>query len=131
MREFRVQTHGKTELIDITSLVREAVDGQAGRVAVLYVPHRTAGILIQANGSLAVARDVGAALVRIVDEDWDWQHTEEEGERNLWSHVRAALTATSVTIPLADGALVLGNFQSIFLREFDGPRHRTVYATVL
>ena len=95
------------------------------------MPHTTAGLVIQANGALAVARDVEAALERIVDEGWDWGHTDEEGERNPWSHVRAALTATSVTIPLADDALLLGDFQTIFLCEFDGPRHRTVYVTVL
>ncbi len=71
MRELSVETHRKTELIDITALVREAVDGRGASVAVLYVPHTTAGIIIQANGRLAVARDVEAVLERLVDEKWD------------------------------------------------------------
>jgi secondary thiamine-phosphate synthase enzyme len=131
VRELTLETNRKTELVDITSQVREAVAGETGTVAVLFVPHTTAGIVVQANGGLAVARDVESALERIVDEDWPWQHTEEEGDRNPWSHVRSALTATSVTIPLRDGELALGELQSIFLCEFDGPRTRTVDVTVL
>ncbi len=130
MRELSLETQRKTQLADITSLVGEAVSGQAGTAAVLYVPHTTAGIVIQANAGLAVARDVEAALERIVDESWSWQHTEEEGERNPWSHVRAALTATSVTIPLRGGELALGAFQAIFFCEFDGPRTRTVLVSI-
>jgi secondary thiamine-phosphate synthase enzyme len=65
-----------------------------------------------------------------VDEAWSWQHT-SEGDGNPWAHVRAALTGSSVTIPVTDGALALGEFQSLFLCEFDGPRERTVGLTPL
>jgi secondary thiamine-phosphate synthase enzyme len=78
----------------------------------------------------AVAADVESALERIVDEAWSWQHT-SEGDGNPWAHVRAALTGSSVTIPVTDGALALGEFQSLFLCEFDGPRERTVRLTPL
>jgi secondary thiamine-phosphate synthase enzyme len=130
MRELRIETRRKTELVEITQLVRDAVV-EPGKAVVLYVPHTTAGIVVQADGGLAVARDVESALERIVDESWSWQHTEEEGDRNPWSHVRAALTATSLTIPLRDGELALGALQTIFFAEFDGPRERTVYLTVV
>jgi secondary thiamine-phosphate synthase enzyme len=131
MRELSLETTRKTELVEITAQVRDAIAGARGTAVVLFVPHTTAGLVIQANGDLEVARDLEAALERIVDEGWSWRHTEEEGERNPWAHVRAALTATSVTIPLRDGELVLGAFQSIFLCEFDGPRSRTVYVAVV
>ena len=90
--------------------------------------HTTAGIVVQASGqgATAVAGDLERAFERLVDEQWEWQHT-QEGDRNPWSHVRAALTASSVTIPLVDGELALGTLQTIFLCEFDGPRRRTLY----
>jgi secondary thiamine-phosphate synthase enzyme len=133
VRRLSVETQRKTELVDITPLVRDAVEGDAagGSVAVLFVPHTTAGIVLQADGGFAVARDVESALERIVDESWPWLHTEEEGDRNPWSHVRTALTASSVTVPIEDGALALGDLQTIFLCEFDGPRTRTVCVTVV
>lgn len=108
MFELRLETTRKTELVDVTPRVREVVDGAEGSAAVLYVPHTTAGIVVQADGGLAVARDVEAALERIVDEGWEWEHTKEEGDRNPWSHVRAVLTASSLTIPLRDGEVALG-----------------------
>ena len=70
MHEFSLQTARRTELVDITARVREAVEGESGRAAVVYVPHTTAGVVVQANGTLAVARDVETALERIVDESW-------------------------------------------------------------
>jgi secondary thiamine-phosphate synthase enzyme len=131
MRTLVLHTERTTQLFDITARVREAVTGEAGRAAVLFVPHTTAGIVLQASGegATAVAADVEAALERLVDESWSWKHT-EEGDRNPWSHVRSALTASSVTIPLQDGELVLGELQTIFFCEFDGPRERKIHIAV-
>jgi secondary thiamine-phosphate synthase enzyme len=65
-----------------------------------------------------------------VDEQSNWLHT-EEGDRNPSAHVRAALTSSSLTVPLAEGHLALGEFQALFLCEFDGPRERTVNLTAI
>ena len=130
MHELTLETTRKTELVDVTLRVREAVAGERASAVVLYVPHTTAGIVVQADSGLAVTRDVESALERIVDEGWEWEHT-KEGDRNPWSHVRAALTASSLTIPLRDGELALGRLQSIFFCEFDGPRSRSLYVTVV
>ena len=128
MRTFVIRTERKTQLVDITSQVREALAGEPGQAAVVFVPHTTAGLVLQASGegATAVAADLEAALERIVDERWSWRHT-EEGDRNPWAHVRSALTASSLTIPLEDGELALGDLQAIFLCEFDGPRERNVH----
>jgi len=125
------ETERGTQLVDVTSEVRAAVSGTPGDVVTVFVPHTTAGIVVQASGqaATAVAGDLERALERLVDERWEWRHT-EEGDRNPWSHVRAALTATSVTIPLVDGELALGALQTIFLCEFDGPRRRTLFVAV-
>jgi secondary thiamine-phosphate synthase enzyme len=131
MHVVRVQTERRTQLLDITAEVQNAVAGHAGDVATVFVPHTTAGVVIQATGDGAtkVAADIESALGRIVGESWDWQHT-GEGDRNPWSHVRAALTASSVTIPVVGGELALGDLQGIFLCEFDGPRAREVRVVV-
>src|SRR3954453_7591484 len=121
MRELSLETSRKTELVDITPQVRDALRDETGSAAIVFVPHTTAGVVLQANGGLAVAGDVETALGRIVDESWPWKHPQEEGDPNPWSHVRAALTASSLTIPLRDGELALGRLQAIYFCEFDGP----------
>ena len=131
MRTLVLHTERKTQLVDITAKVREALSGETGRAVVVFVPHTTAGIVLQASGAgaTAVAPDLERALQRIVDEGWSWKHT-EEGDRNPWAHVRSALTAASVTVPLVEGQLALGALQTIFFCEFDGPRERRVHLTV-
>jgi secondary thiamine-phosphate synthase enzyme len=131
MRRLALTTEHKTQLLDITADVRQALEGQTGQAAVVFVPHTTAGVVLQASGegATAVATDLEAALERIVDDRWNWEHT-EEGDQNPWAHVRAALTASSLTIPLEDGKLALGNLQTIFFCEFDGPREREVCVSV-
>ena len=131
MIELKVTTSRRTELVDVTERVRDVVAGEAGSLVTLFVPHTTAGVVLQAagEGAAAVADDVADAFERIVDEDADWQHA-HEGDRNPWAHVRAALTASSVAIPLGDGELVLGDHQAVFLAEFDGPRERTLTVSI-
>jgi secondary thiamine-phosphate synthase enzyme len=128
---FEIATGRKTELVEVTGQVREALaDARAAAAVLVYVPHTTAGVVVQERADPAVARDVERALARIVAEGWDWEHV-EAGEANAPSHVRSALTATSVVIPLHDGDLALGRWQGVFLCEFDGPRRRTVSVTPL
>jgi secondary thiamine-phosphate synthase enzyme len=132
LQELEVRTERRTQAVDITEQVRDAIyeaDG-ASAAAVVFVPHTTAGIIIQEHADPAVGRDFERALERIVGEGWGWEHV-EAGEENAPAHIRAALTATSVVIPLRDGELALGTWQGIFLCEFDGPRRRTVYVTPL
>ena len=131
MRELRVETERRTQLVDVTERVVELLAGSDGSLATLFVPHTTAGIVLQAagEGATAVATDVASAFDRLVEEDWPWGHL-HEGDRNPWSHVRAALTASSVSIPLVEGRPALGAHQAIFLAEFDGPRERTILVTV-
>ena len=132
MPELTVETQQRTQLLDVTDRVAALLDGASGSLATLFVPHTTAGIVLQAagEGASAVASDVAGAFDRLVEEDWPWEHL-HEGDRNPWSHVRAALTASSVSIPLDEGRLALGAHQAIFLAEFDGPRERTIRVTVL
>lgn len=131
MREFTVQTERRTQVIDVTADVRDALGEPEGATAALvYVPHTTAGVVINEGADPAVARDLEMALERIVDDGWPWEHI-EDGEVNPWSHARTALTASSVVIPLRDARLALGTYQAVYFCEFDGPRTRRVYVSAL
>ena len=131
MREIDISTERKTQLVEITREVESALNGAEGATAALvFVPHTTAGVTINEHADPAVARDLEAAMERIVGDDWGWQHI-EDGEENAPSHVRAALTGPQVVIPLEGGKLALGTWQGIFFCEFDGPRKRKVYVTPL
>jgi secondary thiamine-phosphate synthase enzyme len=131
MREIGLRTERRTQLVDITRLVEEALDGDADMSAALvYVPHTTAGVTINERADPAVARDFEAALERMVGEDWGWKHI-EEGEENAPSHIRASLMSPQVLVPVSDGRLALGTWQGIFFCEFDGPRERKVYVSAL
>jgi secondary thiamine-phosphate synthase enzyme len=131
VRKLKVATDRKTQLLDVTDQIQAALDGADGSLATVFVPHTTAGAVVQAPGEGAthVAADIESALGRLVDEDWPWRHV-DEGDRNRWSHVRTVLTASSVSIPPDDGRLVLGGHQAVFLAEFDGPRERALLLTV-
>ena len=131
MLDFELKTERKTQAVEITAQVRGAFGDPGDAAAVLvYVPHTTAGLIVQEHADPAVARDFERAFERIVGDDWGWEHI-EAGEENAPSHIRAAMTATSVVIPLRSGKLALGTWQGIFFCEFDGPRTRTVLVSLL
>ena len=131
MVELRLRTERRTQLVEITRLVADAL-GDAGdaSAALVFVPHTTAGVTINEHADPAVGRDFEAALERIVGDDWGWEHI-EEGEENAPSHIRAALMGPQVLVPLREGRMALGTWQGIFFCEFDGPRDRTVYVSTL
>jgi secondary thiamine-phosphate synthase enzyme len=82
-----------------------------------YIPHTSASLVIQENADPSARRDLEAWLGRLVPEnDPLWTHT-AEGPDDMPSHVKAALTATSLAIPIAGGRLTLGTWQGIYLWE--------------
>ena len=132
MKEISLRTEHKTQLVDITERVREAVRDANGAAAVLvYVPHTTAGVTINEGADPLVARDLENALQKVVDENWEWKHVEDPDGPNAPSHVRGSLIGPQVLVPLREVGLGRGSWQGIFFCEFDGPRERTVYVTTL
>jgi secondary thiamine-phosphate synthase enzyme len=132
VRVIDVKTDRKTQLVDITKAVQDALDDSNGASAALvYVPHTTAGVTINEGSDPAVARDFEAALEKIVEDGWRWQHVEDPDGPNAPSHIRASLMSPEVLVPLDSGRLALGRWQGIFFCEFDGPRERKVYVTPL
>jgi secondary thiamine-phosphate synthase enzyme len=131
VRGIALQTERRTQLIEITRQVQDAIeDADRAAAALVFVPHTTAGVTINEHADPAVARDFERALERIVGDGWGWEHV-EAGEENAPSHVRAALMGSQVLVPVQDGRLALGTWQGIFFCECDGPRRRTVYVTPL
>jgi secondary thiamine-phosphate synthase enzyme len=132
VRELSLKTDRKTQLVEITDVVREAVAGQAGTAALVYVPHTTAGIAINERIDPELVDDLERAFQRVVGDDWEWKHEDEDGP-NAPSHARASLASQpQVLIPLReDGTLALGTYQGLFFCEFDGPRDRKLFVTVL
>lgn len=132
MRQIEVKTERRTQFVEITDQVREALGDPADAAALLvFVPHVTAGVIVQEpRADDTVAADLEMAFDRIVDDAWPYTHFEEH-EQNPWSHIRAALVNSSVVIPLRDGKPAFGTWQGIFLCEFDGPRTRKVYVSTL
>jgi len=132
VQEIRIRTERRTQLLDITSQVQEAIGPTNGAAAALvYVPHTTAGVTINEGADPAVALDLESALEKVVNDDWDWKHVEDPDGPNAPSHIRASLMSPQILIPLDDGKLALGKWQGIFFCEFDGPRERKVYVTPL
>jgi secondary thiamine-phosphate synthase enzyme len=132
MQEISVKTDRRTQLIDITQQVKDALGPANGAAAALvYVPHTTAGVTINEGADPLVAQDLENALERVVDDGWDWKHVEDPDGPNAPSHVRSSLINPQILVPLRDGELALGTWQGIFFCEFDGPRERKVYVTAL
>ena len=131
VREIQLTTERKTQLLDITGGVREALGSEAqGSAALVYVPHTTAGVVINEKIDPDLLDDFEMALEGIVDDGWSWKHVDADGP-NAPSHIRASVVGPQVLVPLKDGDLALGTWQGIFFCEFDGPRTRKVLVTSL
>ena len=131
MREISISTERRTQLLDITTQVEEALNGVDGAAAALvYVPHTTAGVTINEDIDPALSNDIESAMEKIVEDGWSWKHDDADGP-NAPSHMRASLMSPEVLVPLQEGKLALGRYQGIFFCEFDGPRERKVYVTAL
>jgi secondary thiamine-phosphate synthase enzyme len=131
VREISLKTERRTQLLDITEQVEQALNGANGAAAALvYVPHTTAGVTINEDIDPVLANDLEQAMEKIVGDGWGWRHDDADGP-NAPSHVRASLMSPEVLVPLSEGKLALGRYQGIFFCEFDGPRERKVYVTAL
>jgi secondary thiamine-phosphate synthase enzyme len=131
VHQIDVQTEKKTELVNITEQVRDAVRSNgAGAAALIYVPHTTAAVTINENVDPELVDDLERAFGRVVEEDWEWRHDDADGP-NAPSHARSTLVGPQVMVPLDEGELALGTYQGIFFCEFDGPRKRKVYVTTI
>jgi secondary thiamine-phosphate synthase enzyme len=125
-----IRTTTRTELIDITDRVRTAVkeSGVKDGICVISTRHTTSGIIINEN-ERGLRSDILEMLETLVPENKSYAHNSIDN--NADAHLRAVLLGNSATIPIEDGHLVLGTWQSIFFVELDGPRNRNVNVTII
>jgi secondary thiamine-phosphate synthase enzyme len=112
-------TVGRQGLYDITHKVAECVasSGINEGLVTLFIRHTSASLLIQENADPSVQRDLENWLNRLVPEnDPLYTHT-TEGPDDMPAHIKSTLTTTSLSIPLQEGAMVLGTWQGIYLWE--------------
>jgi secondary thiamine-phosphate synthase enzyme len=102
--------------------------GIAGGLLTLYVRHTSCSLLIQENADPDVRRDLDAFFARLVppadDASMAWIVHRDEGPDDMPAHIKAALTAVSLGIPVIDGRLALGTWQGIYLFEHRARPHR-------
>ena len=125
METLEIRTSRREELVEITGQVREAVrrTGVREGVAHLWSFHTTCGLTVNEGADPDVARDIAWKLGDLVP------HAEaayRHAEGNSDSHVKTSLINPAATLLVADGDIVLGTWQAVFLAEFDGPRVRRV-----
>lgn len=124
-----LKTVRRTELQDITAKVQALVSesGCVSGVCHVYVPHTTAGVAINEGYDPDVARDVEAALDRLIPHTGPYRHAEGNSD----SHIKTILVGSSETIFIENARLALGRWQTVFFCEFDGPRHREVHVKIV
>lgn len=124
IRTLTIGTHGKG-LREITGEVREVVAAWGGTegLCTVFVRHTSCSLLIQENADPSARRDLEEWFERHVPEgDAFYTHT-AEGPDDMPSHIRAALTAVSVSIPIQHGCLMLGRWQGVYLFEHRRAAH--------
>ena len=137
----RVKTKCAPEFIDITDWVAECVAESeiTNGFAVVYSKHTTAAIKINENEPLLL-NDMAAFLEKLFPKHHSYQHNNfeirtvnmnENESPNGHAHLQHLLLGTSETVPVIDGTMQFGTYQSIFFIELDHPRHREVMVHVV
>ena len=117
----RVETRGKG-LVDVTGRVGTWLAEQRISMGLLtaFIRHTSASLVIQENADPTVLADLEAFFAKLVPEGRNLYRHDDEGPDDMPAHIKAALTCTSIGIPVSGGRLVLGTWQAIYLFE-----HRT------
>ena len=129
IQKLKLRTASRNVMLDVTVEVQKAVErsGVRGGLACIFTPHTTAAVTVNEHADPNVARDMLAALGKLVPQEGDYRHYEENSD----SHIKSALVGCSQTVIIEDGRLLLGQWQGIFFCEFDGPRERELWVKIL
>src|SRR5256884_9111330 len=130
MYTLKVRSHQREELVEFTEEVQQKLSESGAKegIVVLYANPPSAGLTVNENADPDVPRDMLHALRTLIPQHgMGFRH----GEENSDAHIKASLIGPTVTVPFADGELLLGRWQGIFLCEFDGGREREVIMQVI
>jgi secondary thiamine-phosphate synthase enzyme len=123
-----VSTTDRVELVDVTAAVADAVPSAVDSgVCTVFVPHTTAGVIVNEAESRLLG-DLQEALERLAPRGDGYAH--DAVDDNADAHLRAMLLGESASVPVTDGGLDLGTWQSILFAECDGPRDRSLDVVV-
>jgi len=124
-----IKTGSRVEFQDVTARVRDAIRGSGVKSGIchVFVPHTTAGVIVNEHADPSVVEDIAAQLDTMVPQHRNYRHM----EGNSPAHIKASLTGDSETLFIEDGDLVLGTWQGVFFCEFDGPRSRHMLIKVV
>ncbi len=127
--EYRIKTTKPQEFIDITNLINKEIKKrniQEG-IAVVFIPHTTAGVTVNENTDPAVVEDILTSLNKVFPVNDNYLHY----EGNSHAHIKASIVGSSCSLIIEEGRLKLGTWQGVYFCEFDGPRDRKVYIKVI
>ena len=124
MEQIEVSTRGRQAFHDITSEVQAVVSrsGIQDGLCFIFCRHTTAGLTLNENWDPTVQHDIGVGLDAISPQRPEYRH----GEGNSPAHLKSSLVGAAQFVLIADGRLVLGTWQGVYLAEFDGPRRRQI-----
>ncbi|USH00079.1 secondary thiamine-phosphate synthase enzyme YjbQ [Thermococcus argininiproducens] len=127
--EIEIPTRKEFELIDITSMINEKVKEAKVKegIAVIFTRHTTTALFINENESGLVA-DVKEFFEKLVPKGEGYHH--DRIDNNAHSHLRSIILNPSIAIPIKDGRLLLGTWQSVIFAELDGPRRRKIFVKI-
>ena len=120
MKTLKFPTSHKTQLMDISAEVKEAVisSGVKDGICVVFTPHTTASVFLFENADQNLRRDLLSALSKVIPSDVQYAHVGS----NAAAHLRSSRMGASVSIPVHEGRPMFGKWQGVFFGEFDGPR---------
>ncbi len=124
-----IKTVSRVDFQDITRLVNDVVarSGVTSGVCYIFVPHTTAGVMVNEHADPDVVKDIIEQLDTMVPQHDRYRHR----EGNSPAHIKVTLIGDSETLFIEEGRLVLGTWQGIFFGEFDGPRNRHIYIKII
>ena len=127
--EISVKSKDRTEFINITGEIQNAVSKSGIREGICYIfiPHTTAGVTINESADPDVVDDIQQSLNKLVPHSGNYRHT----EGNADSHIKTSIVGSSEVVFIEGGKLKLGTWQGIFFCEFDGPRSRKVWVKIV
>jgi len=128
---FKINTDKRYEIVNITQNVRDVVEESEIKegLVLVYPMHTTAGIFINDVDS-SLTEDIVDFMKRLVPDDYDYRHNGPH-ERNADGHIRQMLAGHNTTLPVVDGRLFLGTWQTIYYAEYDGQREKEYLIKVI
>jgi len=127
--QIEVHTPKRSALVEITTQIQRLVvkSGVQDGICYIFIPHTTAGVIINENADPTVQSDLLAELDKMVP----WEDGYDHSEGNSAAHIKSSIVGASQFVFVSGGTLKLGTWQGIYLAEFDGPRTRKVWIKVI